>query len=111
MSVQHPPSPPSRQAQLEHLLELSLDMRQKAEAADWAAVLSLEMERQALLLAFFAVAPLPGESEVIATALEGMRAANAAVMGLSAQTRQQIAVELRALETGRKGAQAYDLNR
>ena len=103
--------PASRQQQLQHLLALSAGMLDKAQSADWASVLTMELERQQRLKDFFAVAAAPAESAAIAAVLEQMQTLNAGVMALGAQSRQHVAAELSGLETGRKVAQAYNQNR
>ena len=102
---------PSRRQQLARLLELSTCMLDKAQSSEWAAVMSTELERQQLLVDFFAVAATPVESASIAAALGQMQALNAEVMALGARTQQQVAAELCGLEAGRKVTQAYNLNR
>ncbi len=101
----------SRRQQLERLLELSTRMLDNAQSDDWAAVMTLEMERLPLLTGFFAVAATPVEAASIAAALGQMQTLNAEVMALGVRTQQQVAAELCGLEAGRKVTRAYDLNR
>lgn len=102
---------PSRRQQLERLLELSSRMLDNAQSSDWAAVMTMEMERQQALTNFFAVTPTSVESASIAAALGQMQALNAEVLALGARTQQQVAAELCGLEAGRKVTQAYNQNR
>jgi hypothetical protein len=101
----------TRQAQFEHILGLTSAMLQKARAHEWAAVMGMEMERLGRLVDFFATEVTRAEAAYVATAIRQMQEINRQIMELGEHLQQQLAGELRGLETGRKATQAYNLNR
>ena len=101
----------TRLAQFAHIVDLTSDMLEKAQAHDWVAVTDMEMDRQGRLEDFFATALSPAEAAEVAHAIRQIQEINNQIMQLGETSQQQLAGELRGLEIGRKATQAYNLNR